>query len=120
MSSQFTKFVIILIIIVLFIAGIEVFYVSKVSMIGGPYISRAQYSASDIVSDVTRGYAGPPGISIKAKRIQKGDVKYDVTYTSKEFGLRVVPHDIAARNFNPDFKNIAFFGCSFTYYEEHA
>ena len=52
------------------------------------------------------------------KMIKDGQVFYDVTYTINKYGLRVSPHDLKENITNTyNFKNILFFGGSFTFGE---
>ena len=44
-------------------------------------------------------------------------MSYNVTYTTNKYGLRVAPHDLRLTQLNPNFKNVIFFGCSFTFGE---
>lgn len=70
-----------------------------------------------IINDKLRGYCAKNNIKVTSKLIKNGKVIYDVVYTINQYGLRVTPHDLKPITFNPDFKNIIFFGCSFMFGE---
>ncbi len=75
------------------------------------------YSGIEYIEDDLRGYAGPPDTRAGARVVKGGKIVYDVAYTKNKYGLRITPHDIQPVKFNPDFKNVIFFGCSFIYGE---
>ncbi len=73
------------------------------------------YSGTETVEDELRGYAGSANAKVRSKEVINGKVIYDIIYSRNKYGLRVTPHDIQPAHLNPDFKNVIFFGCSFTY-----
>ncbi len=74
------------------------------------------------VSDAARGYAAGPNVKKRVKKSLRDQVLYDVVYTTNKSGLRVSPTDLEGSDQNQDenrenYKNIIFFGDSFTYGE---
>ena len=67
-------------------------------------------------NDQVRGYAIAENAKTSSKLIIGNKVVYDVIYTTNQDGLRISPHDtnLYIRNQKKDFKNVFFFGCSFT------
>jgi hypothetical protein len=64
-------------------------------------------------NDIT-GYSGSKNGQVEEKKMYGSEVVYDVTYTMNQFGLRIAPHDVSPAR-NRDYKNVVFFGCSFTF-----
>lgn len=66
--------------------------------------------------DDVRGYAMPKNTRIRSFLTLGREKVYDVIYTSNQYSLRISPHDINQSATLPkDYKNLAFFGCSFTF-----
>lgn len=69
------------------------------------------------VRDAVRGYAPVVGRAREKKMLKYGRTIFDVIYTNNVYGLRIAPHDIYNFPFKSGFKDVIFFGCSFTYGE---
>ena len=69
------------------------------------------------VRDAVRGYAPVVGRAREKKMLKDGRTIFDVIYTNNVYGLRIAPHDIYNFPFKSGFKDVIFFGCSFTYGE---
>lgn len=74
------------------------------------------YYTNYCVPDETLGYAAAKNRRVTAKKIFKKAVAYDVAYTTNPYGLRISPRDAhPPESYSDDhFKNVVFFGCSFT------
>ena len=106
-------------IISLFIVGLEIFFNIPKSNNKEIINTGTLYKSNYFTDDDLIGYRATKNSQVTSKKMtEDGQVFYDVTYTINKYGLRVSPHDLKeniTNNYN--FKNILFFGGSFTFGE---